>query len=90
MACHMMADLHDLQLPFLCLLWKAAPNILWSLGGASHNQFLQVRRDNPAIVAARIPLMSLLSDFRGRRRTSKQTDARLVDTAARLDYRTPQ
>ncbi len=86
----MMVDLHDLQLPLFCLLWKAAPNILWSLGGAAHNQFLQVRRDNPAIMAARISLMSLRSDYRGRRRTSKRIDAKPADSLARLDYRAPQ
>jgi hypothetical protein len=86
----MMLDPHDLQLPFFCLLWKAAPNILWSLGGAAHNQFLQVRRDNPAIMAVRLSLMSLLGDYRGLRRTSKQVDANHVDSLARLDYRTPQ
>jgi hypothetical protein len=86
----MMMDPHNLQLPFFCLLWKAAPNILWSLGGAAHNQFLQVRRDNPAIMAARLWLMSLLGDYCGLRRTSKQVDANQVDSLARLDYRTPQ
>jgi hypothetical protein len=86
----MMVDPHNLQLPFFCLLWKAAPNILWSLGGAAHNQFLRVRRDNPAIMAARISLMALLGDCRGRRRTSEQVDANRVDSLARLDCRTPQ
>jgi hypothetical protein len=86
----MMVDPYNLQLPFFCLLWKAAPNILWSLGGAAHNQFLQVRRDNLAIMAARISLMSLLGDYRGLRRTSKQVDANQMDSSARLDYRTPQ
>jgi hypothetical protein len=83
----MMMDPHNLQLPFFCLLLKAAPNILWSLGGAAHSQFLQVRRDNPAIMAARLSLMSLLGDYRG---PSKQVDANQVDSLARLDYRTPQ
>jgi len=86
----MMVDPHNLQLPFFCLLWKAAPNILWSLGGAAHSQFLQVRRDNPAIMAARLSLMSLLVDFRSKRRISKQVDAKQMDSLARLDYPTPQ
>jgi hypothetical protein len=86
----MMMDPHNLQLPFFCLLWKAAPNILWSLGDAAHNHFLQVTGDNPAIMAARLWLMSLLDDNRGLRRTSKQVDANQVDSLARLDYRTPQ
>lgn len=86
----MMVDPHTLQPPFLCLLWKGAPNVLWSLGGAAHNQFLQVRRDNPAIMAARIWLMSLLSNYRGGRPTFKQLDAKRVDIHTRLDYRTPQ
>lgn len=86
----MMVDPHDLQrplfqLPLLCLLWKAAPNILWSLGGAAHNQFLLLRRDNPAIIAVRIWLMPVLADYRGKPQTSKE-----VDTPAHLDYRAPQ
>jgi len=85
----MMMDPCNFQLPLFCLLWKAAPNILWSLGGA-HNQFLQVRRDNPAIMAARLSLMALLGGYRGRRRTSRQIDTKQVDSLARLDYRTPQ
>jgi len=90
-----MVDPHNLQLPCLCLLWKAAPNILWSLGGAAHNQLLQIRRDNPAIVAARLSLMSLfgmllIGDYRGKRWMSKQVDAKQVDSLTRLDYRSPQ
>ena len=86
----MMVDPHILELPCLCVLWKAAPNILWSLSGASHNQFLQVRRDNPAIVAARLSLMSLLADYRGKWWTSEQVDAERERARQRLDYRTPQ
>ena len=70
MAFHMMLDPHNPGLPFLCLLWKAGPNILWSLGGAAHNQFLQFRRDNLIIMAARIALMSLLADYAGKQRTA--------------------
>jgi hypothetical protein len=39
---------------------EVAPNILWSLGSSVHNQFLQVGRGNPAVVAAKISLNSLL------------------------------
>jgi hypothetical protein len=85
-----MVDPHNLQLPCLCLLWKAAPNILWSLGGAAHNQLLQIRRNNPAIVAARLSLMSLFGNYRGKRWMSKQVDAKQVDSLTRLDYRSPQ
>jgi hypothetical protein len=67
----MMLDPHNPGVSFLCLVWKAGPNILWSLGGAAHNQFLQIRRDNLIIVAARISLMSLLADFAGKPRTVK-------------------
>jgi hypothetical protein len=90
MACHMMVDPHILQLPCLCLLWKAAPNILWSLSGAANNNFLQVRRDNPAIMAARISLMSWLADYRGKQRISKQLETNQLNALERLDYRTPQ
>jgi len=81
MAFHMMLDLHNPGLPLLCLLWKAGPNILWSLGGAAHNQFLQLRRDNLIILAARIsltriPLMSLLADFAGKPRTARHCRTR--------------
>jgi hypothetical protein len=34
--------------------------------------------------------MALLGGYRGRRRTSRQIDAKQVDSLARLDYRTPQ
>jgi hypothetical protein len=55
-----MMDLHNLQLPFLCQLSKSAPNILWSVGSSVHNQFLQVGRGNPAVMAAKISLKSFL------------------------------
>jgi len=42
----MIVDPHSLQVPVLCLIWKSAPNILWSIGGAADNQFLQIRKDN--------------------------------------------
>jgi hypothetical protein len=86
----MMVDPHILQVPCLCLLWKAAPNILWSLGGAANNHFLQVRRDNPAIMAARISLMSWLSSYRGKRWISRQFEVKQESALERLDYRTPQ
>ena len=65
----MMLDPHNPGLPLLCLLWKAGPNILWSLGGAAHNQFLQFRSDNLIIMAARISLASLLADYAAKPRT---------------------
>jgi hypothetical protein len=83
-------DPHTLQMPFFCLLWKAAPNILWSVGGAAHNQFLQLRRDNPAIIAARLSLMSLLAEYRGKRRISRQREVEQAKTLPHFDYRTPQ
>jgi hypothetical protein len=54
----MIVDPHSLQVPVFCLIWKSAPNILWSLGGAADNQFLQIRKDNLALMA-RLSLMSL-------------------------------
>lgn len=66
----MMLDPHIPGLGLLCLVWKAGPNILWSLGGAAHNQFLQFRRDNLIIMAARISLMSLLADYAAKPRTA--------------------
>jgi hypothetical protein len=95
----MMVDPHNLGLPCLCLLWKAAPNILLSLGGSAQSQFLQLRTDNPALMAARISLMSLLADYTGKPRTSKQADRKRAhrnwadrkqpDCPARLDYPKP-
>ena len=52
-------DFHNLELPFLCQLSKSAPNILWSVGSSLHNQFLQVGRGNPAVMAAKLSLRSL-------------------------------
>jgi hypothetical protein len=54
----MMLDFHNLQLPFLCQLSKSTPNILWSVGSSVHNQFLQVGRGNPAVIAAKLSLKS--------------------------------
>jgi hypothetical protein len=56
-----MIDPHSLQVPILCLIWKSAPNILWSLGGAADNQLLQIRKDNLALIA-RASLMSLFAN----------------------------
>jgi hypothetical protein len=55
----MFIDCHNLQLPLLCQLSKSAPNILWSVGSSLHNQFLQVGRGNPAVMAAKLSLRSL-------------------------------
>jgi hypothetical protein len=79
----MIVDPHSLQVSFVCLVWKSAPNILWSIGGAANNQFLQIRRDN-LLLMARISLMSLLADSK-RRRLSKW-----LGSARRLGYRTMQ
>jgi len=62
----MMVDFHNLQLLFLCQLSKSAPNILWSVGSSVHNQFLQVGRSNPAVMAARISLGSWLEAHPGK------------------------
>jgi hypothetical protein len=61
-----MMDFHNLQLLFLCQLSKSAPNILWSMGSSAHNQFLQVGRGNPAVMAARLALGSLLEGRAGK------------------------
>jgi hypothetical protein len=55
-----MIDPHSLQVSFVCLIWKSAPNILWSIGGAADNQLLQIRKDNLALIA-RASLMSLFA-----------------------------
>jgi hypothetical protein len=81
----MMVDPHDLGLPCLCLLWKAAPSVVSSLGGAAQSQFLELRRDNPALMAARLMLMSLLPDDAAKPRQAKHADG-----PAHLDYRVPQ
>lgn len=57
----MIVDPHSLQVPVLCLIWKSAPNILWSIGGAADNQFLQIRKDNLALMA-KLSLMSLYAN----------------------------
>ncbi len=79
----MMVDPHSLGLPFLCVLWKAAPSILSGLGGSAHTQFLQLRRDNLALLAVKISLMSL-ADYTGKPR------AQPAGAAAPLDCPTPQ
>ena len=56
----MIIDPHSLQVPFLCLIWKSAPNILWSVGGAANNQLLELRKDNLALMA-RMSVMSLFA-----------------------------
>jgi broad specificity phosphatase PhoE len=52
-----MIDLHNL--PSLCLLWRAAPNVLLSLGGSAQSPLLQFGRDDLRAVGA--SLMSLLA-----------------------------
>jgi hypothetical protein len=91
MAFHMMVDPHNLGLPCLCLLWKAAPGLVWSLSGAAHNQLLPLRRDNPALMAVRISLMSLLADYPAKPRQSRRLDRQQQpDRPARLDYPAPR
>jgi hypothetical protein len=87
MALPMMVDPHSLgfQLPCLCLLWKAAPSVVSSLGGAAQSQLLELRRDNPALIAARLFLMSLHADYAAKPRKAKETAG-----LARLDYRAPR
>jgi hypothetical protein len=89
-AFHMMVDphslgFHSLGLPCLCLLWKAAPGVASSLGNAAQNQFLEFRRDNPVLMAARISLMSLVADYAAKPRAANQADG-----PGALDYRAPQ
>jgi hypothetical protein len=57
----MIVDPHSLQVPFICLIWKSAPSILWSIGGAANNQLLHIRKDNLALMA-RVSLMSLFAN----------------------------
>jgi hypothetical protein len=89
-AFHMMVDPHSLGLPCLCLLWKAAPGIASSLGSAAQNQLLEFRRDNPALMAARISLMSFVADYTTKPGTAKQPDGKKADSLTRLDYRAPR
>jgi hypothetical protein len=84
-AFHMMVDPHSLGLPCLCLLWKAAPGVASSLGSAAQNQFLEFRRDNPVLMAARISLMSFVADYAAKPRTANQADG-----PGALNYRAPQ
>jgi hypothetical protein len=86
----MMVDPHslglqNLGLPCLCLLWKAAPGVASSLGSVAQNQFLEFRRDNPVLLAARISLMSFVADYTAKLGTAKQADGPRA-----LDYRTPR
>ena len=86
----MMVDPHSLGFeslgfPCLCLLWKAAPSVLSSLGGLAQSQLLDLRRDSPVLMAARISLMSFIADYTTKPRTAKQADGPRT-----LDYRTPR
>ncbi len=60
----MIADVHNLQLPFLCQLSKSTPNILWSVASSLHNQVLQIGRGNPAVMVAKISFQSLLESHK--------------------------
>jgi hypothetical protein len=64
----MIANVHNLQLPFLCQLSNSAPNILWSVGSVFHNQPLQVARSNPAVIIAKVSLQLFFEGhIKGRR-----------------------
>jgi len=63
----MISDFHNLQLLLLCQVSKSAPNILWSMGSSLQNQFLQVGRENPAVIMARMSLNSVLERGAGRK-----------------------
>jgi hypothetical protein len=52
-------DLHNLELLFVCMLSKSAPNILWTVRGLLSDNLLQVARSSPAIAVAKISLQSL-------------------------------
>jgi hypothetical protein len=77
----MIVDPHSLQVSFVCLVWKSVPNILWSIGGAADNQFLQIRKDNLALMA-KVSLMSLFANSR------PPHLAKWLSGIARFGYRT--
>jgi hypothetical protein len=61
-----MIDPHSL--PFACLLWKAAPNILLSLGGSAQSPMLQLGKDD--LLAVKASLVSLVADRRSKPRAA--------------------
>ena len=77
----MIIDPHSLQVSVVCLVWKSTPNLLWSIGGATNNDLLRVRKDNLALMAA----LSLISVFTDSRRPRL---SRWFGGIARLGYRT--
>jgi hypothetical protein len=80
----MFADLHNLQLPFLCCqLSKSAPNILWSVGSSIHNQFWQIGRVSAAVMVAKMSL-----SFEDRYRKTPGV-AKIGNNAEALGYRAP-
>jgi hypothetical protein len=79
-----MVDLHNFQLPLLCQLSKSAPSILWSVGSSLQNQYLQVGRGNPAVMAAILSLKSLLEG----QAEEPPRAAKTAATGAALRYRT--
>ena len=78
----MIVDLSHPGLPYLCLIWRSAPNILWSVGSVAHSQLLQVRKDN-LFLMLRVSLMLLFADRPAKLNSSKQP-------AAQLDCHAPQ
>jgi hypothetical protein len=79
----MIVDPHSFQVPIVCLIWKSAPNILWSIGGAADNQLLQIRKDNLALMAR----LSLMSMFAGSKRPRL---SKWLGAVRRLGYHTSQ
>jgi hypothetical protein len=72
----MIVDLYHPGLPLFCLLWKLAPNILWSVGNMAHSQLPQVRRDD-LLVMLRVSLMVLFADRPAKPGHSRQPAAQL-------------
>ena len=68
-----MIDPHSL--PFVCLLWKAAPNLLLGLGGSAQSPILQLGKDD--LIAVKASLMSLVPD---RRLISRAAQATAIAT----------
>lgn len=79
----MIVDPHSVQVPVLCLIWKSAPSILWSLSGAANNQLLEIRRDNLALMA-RAWLISLSANW------NRPRLSRWLGAVRRVGYHTIQ
>jgi hypothetical protein len=55
----MISYIHYLELTLFCQLSKAAPNILWSVGGFIGNNPLELAGRNPTVMIAKVALQSL-------------------------------